>query len=759
MILRKKYSYIFKWVVCNKMLLAILVLALALRFVGVYPGYHPYHSDEGMSYSSAIEMIRNLNLDPGRYDYPSLVPIIHSILYVVLFIPLFIVKSLILDPEDLPTKGKNIIELWQQVVIQNQQTAVLYWGRYVTAAFGVGVVFLTYLVAKSFFVDKRVGLAAAFLAAVNFRQVLNSHLGLPDIYNAFFLLGSLYFLSLIPKSPTTKNYLSAGIWSALYFSVKFQIFIIPAFLLTHIFSAWGRAKRKISIKLLNEIFVPKLFIATIVAALLTIVINYAHLINWEKFMAITSYNTLKYGVGTKVLNFFPISYLYHIGIGQIISVSILLGMATALRKNATKAIILLSVIISFMFVAVYYTRGGYYTRNFVTLTPILLIFAGVFWVQFWDYLGKKAVLQKSSNTRKYIVFFGLVASLFFASRDQIQNSIVSSYYFSKPWGFNLANKWAESNIPEGAVIVSHPWDKYPRDKNLKVVPFEVSTTFSLAEMQEEGASYGFLNMDWLALGSYWWMNRSTKESLDYWEKPNDLLANMYHAVVAQELAHFSVAKYVKPWQTPDMNFLLVKIPSVVKVKDRELVEIFAFDRQDALSSWSLIGNEQFKKFIFDSGVGRDKKGALKIDRGSVPLQIVRAVSPAIPIDSKKMIVIEGWIKSEQDLKKENRDGVLRVDFYSQKPVNVDLKTRSLSSNVSSRVFGTNDWVKRELVIFPPQQANFITVGIQVNGYSSFWLDDLKIFQSEDYIKDSERGQYINYRIPEDILFPYSQGGL
>src|SRR3989339_1287064 len=103
MILRKKYSYIFKWVVCNKMLLAILVLALALRFVGVYPGYHPYHSDEGMSYSSAIEMIRNLNLDPGRYDYPSLVPIIHSILYVVLFIPLFIVKSLILDPEDLPT--------------------------------------------------------------------------------------------------------------------------------------------------------------------------------------------------------------------------------------------------------------------------------------------------------------------------------------------------------------------------------------------------------------------------------------------------------------------------------------------------------------------------------------------------------------------------------------------------------------------------------------------------------------------------------
>src|SRR3989344_4649920 len=217
--IRKIFFLSTNFIIGNKLLSLILALAAFFRFVGIYPGYHPYHSDEGMSYSSAIEMIRNLNLDPTRYDYPALVPIIHALIYVLFFIPIFVLKSFILSPEDLPTRGQSLVELWQQIVIQNQQTAVLFWGRFVTAAFGVGVVLLTYLVAKNIFRSRRIGLVAAFLTSVNFRQVLNSHLGLPDIYNAFFLLTCLYFLSLILKSTTMKNYILAGISAAFYFSV------------------------------------------------------------------------------------------------------------------------------------------------------------------------------------------------------------------------------------------------------------------------------------------------------------------------------------------------------------------------------------------------------------------------------------------------------------------------------------------------------------------------------------------------------------
>src|SRR3989344_840062 len=73
----------------NKIILIlILILASYLRFGGAKPGFPPYHSDEGISYSAATSMIKNGNLDPLRYDYPSLVPDINYIFFRLIFIPL-----------------------------------------------------------------------------------------------------------------------------------------------------------------------------------------------------------------------------------------------------------------------------------------------------------------------------------------------------------------------------------------------------------------------------------------------------------------------------------------------------------------------------------------------------------------------------------------------------------------------------------------------------------------------------------------------
>ena len=379
--IKKLLINIFELVKRNKILTGILLIALLLRFTGVYPGYHPYHSDEGMSYSSAIEMIRNLNIDPTRYDYPSLAPLINAFFYIIFFIPLFILKSLILDSGDLPTKGRNLIELWQQVVIQNQQTDVLFWGRYVTALFGVGVVLLTYLVANRLFGDRRIGLVAAFLTAVNFRQVLNSHLGLPDIYNSFFLLLALFIFTLILQNPTKKNYLLGGIAIGLFFSTKFQIFVIPPFLLVHTKSAWDGLKNKTSVEFLKKLLNSNIFITCIVATLVTVLINPYHLIKWEEFIGANAYTVLKYTVGIKTLDFYPLLYLFHIGLGEMITVIILLGILIALRKYTFHSLILLSVVFPFFYVFIYYTGGGYYTRNFVTITPLLLIFAGIFIIE------------------------------------------------------------------------------------------------------------------------------------------------------------------------------------------------------------------------------------------------------------------------------------------------------------------------------------------------------------------------------------------
>lgn len=765
--MKKLASKILIGIKTNRILTVVLIIAAILRFIGIYPGYHPYHSDEGMSYSSAIEMIRNLNIDPGRYDYPALIPLINAIIYTLILIPLFLIKNLLLSPDDWPTKGQNLIELWQQVVIQNQQTVVMFWGRFVTAVFGVGVIFLVYQVAKSFFQDKRIGLVVAFLLAVNFRQVLNSHLGLPDIYNAFFLLLSLWAFALLLKKPNFRNYLFSGITIALYFSIKYQVFTLPAFILIHSWIVWKKTKDKKILKLILNFFDRNLLLSLAVIPVIILLLNPYHLIHWDKFKAINSYNVFKYGVGAKVLNFYSISYLYHIGIGKLASLSILMGIIFGLRKYPFKSIILLSSVLIFLFLLAYYTRGGYYTRNFVTLTPLLLVFAAVFLVAFWDYLGKRIKLNKT------FINFCLAATVIFISLDQTKNSLAASYYFSKPWGFELAHNWAEINIPQKSNVVSHPWDKYPRDKELNIISLETSSVFSLAEMREEGADFGFINMDWLTLGSYWWMNRSTKESLEFWEKPDGITANTYSAVVAQELANFAVAKFVKPWQAPDMNFLIVKIPPVIKIKEKVLISEFSFDKKEDLSPWYLIDGDwgEAKKILFDASVGRNSSGSLKFESAARRLPVVRVVSPAFPVgDNKenlnsrfaqnKAVVVEGWIKSGSILDKKARDGVLRIDFYKDNPGEINLTTKSLQSNVSSRFFGAAGWGKKEISVVPPRDARFMTVGVQINNYVDFWFDDIVVYQSKEFFEGPrENAPYIDYQIPNDILFPYSQGGL
>ncbi len=752
--LKKKLAHLAILVKQNKLLSLILLLALLLRFIGIYPGYHTYHSDEGMSYSSAIEMIRNLNLDPTRYDYPSLIPEIHAVLYVFLFIPVFVLFNSIFSAGVLPAHSDNIIDLWQKIVVINQQTMVIFWGRYITAFFGVLVVLMSYLVANLYFKDKRIGLVTAFLTAVNFRQVLNSHLGLPDIYNAFFWLLSIYAIGRLFQKLSFKNYILAGISLALFFSTKFQIFPVVSFILVHGLLSWRRTRSRNPFNKFKYFIGREVILSAITALIVVLIINHYHLVRFEKFRAINSYNLLKYGFGTKVFNFFPLSYLYHIGIGQFVSLAVILGMMVAARRKFIETLILILPIVPFLFLFLYYTRGGYYVRNFVSVTPIFLIFAGVFIVWFWESLLKKFKPGISVNLMIFITV--IVISL-----PQLQNSLVSSVSYLKPWEYVSARNFFSVNVPEKSTIVSHPWDMYPRDKGYTVVPLEPSTVYSLQEMQEEGAQYGFLNLDWLTLSSYWWMNRTTSDSIKFWEKPNDLLANTYGGVNSQELASFAIAAFVKPWQAPDMNILVVKIPEPLQLENKKEVKKFKFNKSD-LDGWFLIdgSDEMPKKIYFDPDVGKENKGSIKIENGSRKYPLIEAASPVIPLEEGKAVEVDGWLKTSEVLVKKARDGYLRVDFYKENPGKVGLLTKNIYGSLSSRVFGSNDWVEKKISVVPPRDAKFMAVRAGTNGGTGLWLDDVSVYFSNDPVTDPKtKPPYIDYHFDIDILFPYSQGGL
>lgn len=754
------------WVSSNKILTLILGLSAVLRFGGVYPGFPPTHPDEGVIYGTALKMILHLTYDPMRYDYAALPIILHAIIYLVLN-PFFIIYNFIFAPDNIQ-KFKNVLDFYQQILWHNQQTAVLYWGRSITATFGVGIVFMVYQVAVKYFNRRAIGLAAAYLTAVNFRQVLNSHIVLPDIYNAFFLLLVFYCLGNLIKTPSRKNYFLSGIFIGLYMSIKFHVFAIPALGLVHLVNVWNSLKDHTLNNILQnkKTLLGKLFRVDYIVSLLLIpvvffIINPYLFLHWGEFIETSRYQALQYRMGVNNLDIFAISYLFHFGIGGIISTLVLLGIVLGIKRNTVSSLLLLSSILPFFYFLVYYGNGGFYTRNFVSVTPLLLIFAGYFLIETFLFIGN--YLKISTRSINLLI----VVTLVIISWGQIKSSVANAYYFSLPQNYRLANLWAQNNIPTGSTVATRTTDQFPKKKQFKRINFEYNDTYSLAEMQEKGVDYGYIALDELNMFFYWWMHQGTKQGLAYWDKntPDNISQNMFAAKVAHELATWSIVSFIKPWQAPDLNYLIVKVPKKIELTNKKIIKEFSFDLKDDLSSWFLISGYADKpdSIVIDQSFGHTGKGAVRFDMTSAFPNVMRAVSPVIPLKNSNGSLayeITGWIKTADFLNNRDRDGFLEVDFYESDPKNISLTTKSLDVAVSSRVYGTNEWVKKSITVIAPKNAKFMTVTFGVNQHTTpIWFDDITISESDETFEDPRANiPYLNYyQIPENILFPVSHG--
>lgn len=751
-IIVKMIKKIFNLVINNKLLFAILIVAILLRLLAVNPGFHPYHNDESTDYSGAISMILNKTLDPGRYGYPGFLPTLDAFLMIVFFVPLYLLNFYFFRVGATPINYKSVYDLWEFVINTNQQTHVLFWARYVTVTFGVGVVFLVYKLSLKLFKNRNIALVASLLTAVNYRQVLNSHLALPDIYNAFFVLLSLYLIIKILDKQTLINYVFAEIGIALYFCVKFHVYTILPFVFIHLYVVYKELRHKKFewSSWLKKIFSGKFLIGIMIIPIVVFIFNPFHIIHFQKFLSTASDIATKYNFGTKHISYYILFYLYEIGIGKLISITIILGVIISLRKYLFNTLYLFSLLAPFFFIFAYYSNGGYYPRNFITITPILLMFAAIFIYEVTIFIFKKLKLNPKYLT-SVLVVVGLVLSI-----GQIENSIISTSSYTKPWGYIEASKWAASNLPDGMVLVSHQWDKYPSNKVSRVIPLDPSG--NIAEMRESGAQYAYINLDWMVIYNVWWINNINRNFnlFSDMQKVIAILGNSYSGIAIKELASWSIASFVKPWQAPDMNTIIVKIPEELVVKEKTLLTSYGFDSEDDFGKWNLIdGDKGNAKLIdFSRDEGKKMKGSLLIKGGARKVGVVVGLSPLQKINDKRAYIVEGWIKLGGKLEKEKRDGVLRVDFYNKKPESMDIYTRSDYQTISSRIYGDGNWVLKKITVIPPEGSNYMSVGFQSGGEIDFWLDDIKIYESKNEYKDPRKQfPYIDYRIPDRILIP------
>lgn len=720
----------------NLWLVLILLIGLGIRLVGVYPGYPPIHPDESMSYSTAVEMIIRGDINPRRFDYPAGVPLLHMFIYRIFFLPLSLIKVFIPHPKVFLTAlkiGPRFLDEFQQAIFGSRQNDALIWSRYINAFLGTGTVWLTFLLAKRLF-NQTTGLLAAFFLAVNYRHVLSSHFALSDAPNAFFAVLAVYAASLILAKPAWRHYLAAGIGAGMFFSIKYQSFsFLPLF-----FAHLATSLRQKSFKVL---FRPAAFLAAILIPIIFSALNPYFVSHLQEALAVAKYVSLRYGFGAQRFYFYPLFYLFYWGIGPLAAIAIVFGAVLSFLTKPLKSSFLLSFVAPFFFVFVYYSRGGGYVRNFVTVMPFLMIFAG---------FGLAMVLQKIRWPWLYLMVMIII------NFYPLKNSLILDWAYARPYNWSVYQRWLDQNIPEGiqlrAMALYLP-GQAELEKRISIVNWDISRDNCLAEFREEGDDFFSLNATRYYSWLYWWSDLPSGLLVQNLGLPLEFLKNSYQGLALEEFLGYTVAEVYKPWQAADeINYLLVKVPRV-KTEPEGLTKVTEFDFKDEKEAWQVKGQfgqpaEGFK--------WSDEQMVIEGGRGGHAT--IRWASPPIEIFPDKYYQVKARLKNSTVLPQEKRDGFLRLDFY---PDLASARSEAVGTRValSSRAWGKDDWQEKTAEVVAPQDARYLTISFQRSNLAlpfASYLDRAILFESDQPpVEPFGQLPYIKPTIPDDVLFPNS----
>lgn len=722
---------------------AVILAALVIRVVGVNPGFTPYHPDEGRSYITAIHMLSH-SLKPDYFDYPTGVPLLHLLVYKIFILPVVLVRLYFFRPQMwlvTISHGNRFLQEYSESIFGQGKINAMYWSRYIAAVIGALTVFLVYLVGQKLF-NKRVALFSALFLAFNHRHVLGSHFGLPDVHNGFFSLLSFLTAFFLLEKNTRGRYLVAGAAAGLAFSIKFQPFSFLPFLVVHLI--WVIRKRS-----WQYLFSTHFLKAVALIPLVFLILNPYFFFNLDKAMEQNHYTALRYQMGHLRLRLYPYFYLYHWGIGPMVSLAIVFGMFLMLVLAPLNFFLLASFVVPFFFVMTFYSSGGLYPRNFTTIMPMLVIFAGFFVDIFYQALKKIRALPAGIL---------ITILLFWLNFSSIKNSLILSYHYAQPWNLTKLASWLEEKMPEGIKLRAyHLYISPDKNKKFNLSRWDYSKgPHSLAEFQEEGTEFAILTTDQFDSITWWWRQWPNYMFLKYNQVPFDYITSSFYGLSIKELLQYTVGEIYKPWQAARAgNYLIFKIPP----KPQEIgkrIALFNFGDQNQMWLTRSTFGFEAPKFLWDGKEGKTRTGALAIMVG-YGTNTARLSSLPISIKPGKLYTVRGWIKNSPAQNEEVRDGFLRIDFYKDKGES-ELESGGLAVAVSPRAVVTEEWLKEETSLVAPAEANFLTVSFQREDSRDFssYLDDVEVFESDVLPEEPfPKLPYIKPSIPLESIFDNS----
>lgn len=724
-------------------------------------------------YGDAVRMILNKTIGLSSYTnlaYPPLVFWIMAVAFLVLFIPLGWFLYLV-------THFQGFLELFNQGLageinfwvhldqifnkeilgIRYWQNA-MYWGRYITAIFGTGSIFLIYKVVMEYFDKKIMALTTAFLLAINYRLVLNSHMGFFDIYNVFFLLLALFAFGKLLKSPKMVNYIFAALYATIAFLVKYQPSAFIALGITHLIISAKNSKKKFS-GFVKNLFNSKALISGIVVVIIFLIAHIDYFLRIKEVLGYSPWVWTANEFHKFKLYLFPLSYVYYTGLGPALTIISIAGIFLGFfnRRYRKQTTILVAPIIVSFYLFTYFSAGGYYTYNLLIPISVMLIFASLFLGQTSEWFVRKRV-GSIITTSIYLLV------LTFVARDHIFNSVLSTYILAQPSYRITAEDWLNKNIKGPVVLATHTSGPRIQKNNVEIVDLpNLPEIYGFREFVQEGYDYALIDFFKIQEKNFWWMLSPPRMPTQFWGKPNDLLAQNYLALATRELLwSHTIKSFLPKWQASGYNYIVTAIKPPMGFEKKMLVT--RFDFEDA-SDWTpLFFLEKDKEKLFWSEEGREIKGAIavrkskethnkSIEVATIPggIRWESGVLPAKPGFGYK---VTGWIKNAEYTDKKFRNGFLRLDFYKVKN-KPSITSRPIISFVSARPYGESKWHQVEIQATAPFDANFLKIAFQADDSTvAVFLDEVEIYETKDQPEEIEVEHYI---IPDEDFFRPSDG--